>query len=309
MRLLGISAASSMALMSCGSSMDTLPHASFSQASNSSNTLVSLFDGQPIRSTSIVTRQNTVSGGTTLLSDDTTYSYDSDSQILMVRMGDTVRSFDLSGNNSDFIVQTDGAYSNNGVPFYGFFVQGGDLNEFVTGSGSYKYLIPIRSYTSSDDDRYTDRSFGVAGLETPVSQMPRTNAVVNYTGGFQVENFTKGSPDLNARTAYFGALSLDTNFGNGLISNGLLTVNIQNINNTGNVSANGTFDLAPTVLSGNGFTTTISSNVPGLSINPGSEVTGKFFGDIAQEVGGTIFYEGDLFGTAVISPGFFSATQ
>ncbi len=303
-----LAAGAVLALANCGGGETAAPivnvNPSFAQAS--SDTLSTAFTGQEILAKSVVTRQDLVSGGTTTTNVQTVYGYNPATQILTLRIGGNTRSFDLTGSDPNTQISARMVEQDPGRASYGILVRSDDLQNYLGGTATYDYLIPIRSYYYEDGSRAVLRSYGVVGLQTPDSAVSARTDTANYSGQFQIENYTSGSANFLDRVTYFGSMNANVDFAAGQLTSGAFNV-LSKQNGIDPASPEtGTLTLGTAALSGNGFSTDLSSGVSGLTLQTGSKVEGVFFGPNAEELGGTVAYKGNLNGTQIDGFGFFS---
>ncbi len=298
------------ALLGCGSGGVSSGSVSLDPtfAVSSADTITSVLDGDEILADAVVARHDLVNGGNTTEAVQTVYSYDRATEILTMRIGGKTRSLDLTGTDPNINITPDAATELPGTAGYGIFVQSDDLQDFVDWTASCAYLIPIRSFYPEDRNIDVLRSFGVVGLRTPVAAVNARSDVASYGGGFLVGNYTAGTATINDRVTYFGTMNATVDFGAGQLSSGALDVTLEQLGNDPTTAATGSLTLSSAPLTNGGFTTGLRSGVAGLTIQPGSTVSGRFYGPNAQEVGGTITYDATLNSQQVQGFGFSSGS-
>ena len=163
-----------------------------------------------------------------------------------------------------------------------FVSHGGGWDDYANRVGHYQFMIPLRRSIVNDDESI-DRSYEVVGLETTAAAMAERKdamATATYTGSFKGDAYVAGE---TTRTELLGDVILIVNFGMGKITGG-------SIRELGGyyplVIAQSDIDIT-----GNGFNSTVSCSVGEAcdhgEIADGSSFAGTFYGDRAQETGGT----------------------
>lgn len=279
-------------------------------ATSPAQTFAAEVNGTTFTAKSAQTRQDLQDGGTTRLSSPVTYTFDLDAQTLTLVMDGRSHTIDISTGSADYIDEKGFTRLNSdGKAIFGTRVPTNSTFEaFLTGLSAYDYLMPLRTFAYSQDaSSEIDRSYGVFGLETLASDLP--NATASFSGGFLVDLYDVNSPRTDGRTAFFGDATLTVDFANNQVTSGSLDIVTRAEGYDPTTTQTGAFTIAPTPLSDNGFSAGLSANVTGLSVDPGGTINGTFFGNAAQEVGGSITFEGNLDGTDRVATGIFSAAQ
>ncbi len=276
-------------------------------AASAANTTLTVLDGQMLPARSHTLRYTDSNGELQVVDIASSYGYDPVSEIIEVSVGNTSRSLDVSGANPNGRIE-EYFVEFTGEEFTVFRVWFDALNEYGNGIADLKYVIPFHSYVGDDDDLFVDRDYGVFGFETPSTVLQQGTIQASYSGGFMIDNW--GPFDFNAnRYRMLGDLTMDVDFATARIIDGALAVTLTLPEDSGSVTPTGGFIIGSTQIdtSENSFSANLQTTLPGLTLRSGAVLTGGFYGDAAQEVGGSIAYTGTLDGTDVIAGGVFAA--
>lgn len=173
-----------------------------------------------------------------------------------------------------------------------FISHGGYWDEYANGNGAHQYLIPYRTSFNEGDNTFS-RGYGVIGLETSDENVAARTGTATYTG--QLANNSGGvlgrafSDASGERIARFRAdVTVNADFSQGQITGGSIT----NIRERGSQTQFGvsSLNIDSSAINGNDFGTTVSCASAATCANGSitrSDFRGTFYGDSAQEVGGT----------------------
>ncbi len=266
-------------------------------------------NGNTFTAKSAQTQQDIINGGVTRLVSPATYMFDMNAQTLTFTLDGESYTLDISAGSSDYA----------GSKGYARVTVSGDnifgvrtptdspFASYLAGNSDMQYAMPLRSYAVSADGATVSRSYGVFGLETPASALP--SATATYGGGFLVDLFDVNSNDVSGRTTLYGGATINVDFANTQVTGGSLDVTSRAEGFDPTQTASGSFAILPVSFSGNQFNAPLNANVTDLTIDPDATINGTFFGNAAQEVGGSITFTGTLDGTDRLATGIFTANE
>ncbi len=168
--------------------------------------------------------------------------------------------------------------------------------DFVSAAGridpqSFKYHVPFAFWTWNEDEEIATRQFAAIGIATAPSDMPQSRTAY-YNGYGRIEFYRVDDPGERMR---FGLdeVYLTADFADGTISGLLDEWELWEDDDA--VPTEISYEFLPTPIDSNGFSTSLApsascATIAGLTCPtmPDSNVTGKFYGSYASEVGGTI---------------------
>ena len=275
-----------------------------------SNVMTSIFDGSPLPARGLVLRDTASNGLLETVETPASYAYNKATQTVTIQVGETMRDINLSGADANIEIASN--YVTASFPeFMVFEVWGNQLDEFWAGTADTKYLIPISSYAENASKTHIDRNYAVIGLETPRAALEAISAPAFYSGYFVTENYTQGDTTVNDRHRVFGTVSLNFDFATNTLASGQLNVTSDALGTDANQTRSGSMIVQSGIVdvANNTFTAGLSSNMAGLTFDAGAQITGGFYGDAAQELGGTLTYTGRLDGKPVVAGGVMSANK
>lgn len=171
----------------------------------------------------------------------------------------------------------------------------GDWLEYADGNTQYQYLIPVGiAHTSTPGGGSTD-FFTVIGLEADPSSLTSANSAT-FDGESRINLFSVDTGEFVTRVRT--DLTLNVDFGAEMISGRLHGVQMRRDGAFQDLQTNPNtvINILETRIDGNGFSTTLAydpsscDNATPCAIDglPNSFFEGKFYGNTAQESGGTL---------------------
>ena len=293
----------SILVSACGGENSNVASARDNLIANSASDIISTkFNGQtlPARTVSLLD-----DGRHQRISTTSSYSYNRATNELTLTIGDAQQTLDLSPDNTS--LEQKPQFVSQNSPFAAFWAPiGQTLNEYRDGTGAYLYLVPISNYLENNSGQIY-RDYGVIGVETPSTYLSSGAPVANYTGEVFIDQYDTRSSSLENSSGLYGSLSMTVDFAAQTMTGGLVNSLFKRTSADGAMARGGTISILPATIDDatNTFTANLQSNLPGLTIRTGGELSGGFYGNTAQEVGGTISYEGQMDGVDIIAGGVF----
>ena len=150
-------------------------------------------------------------------------------------------------------------------------------------------------------------SYAATGLATNPAQVAVLTGTGTYTGAAKLEVVHDTGASINYGYGA-GTATINANFGTGVVF-GTMAISDDGGSSAGYALSPTTILIDPTVITGNGFSTTLSIAAADLAMDVinTSDLDGTFFGVNAANVGGTFSVQGisnDTFSSAYITGGF-----
>lgn len=153
-----------------------------------------------------------------------------------------------------------------------------------------KHHIPFSISSWLEDEERAIQHIAVIGIETAPRDMPQLKTA-HYDGRGRLEVWPVNDPLTRERMSfYINRVSLTANFADDTISGSLNEWEVR-VGRGDRTPIGSVYDLFPTAIDGNGFSTSLSPSASCSDIcptMPDSNVEGRFYGPYATEVGGTI---------------------
>ncbi len=279
-------------------------------AQAATDTTLSVFDGQLLPARVTTLREEQTIYEVRRVPTDTAIGYDTATQELVLKVGANTRTLDLSGNDPEITLTEFWAERGTGPDWVIVTVVGDTLNAYKAGLAGAEYAIPFSAYLLDSSGLFIDRSYGVAGLETPTGYLRRTQKSARYTGNFEIEAYRNFDPSGESRHILNGDVSVRVNFSENMISGGTLTLTNEVVGTGSGQTRTGTVAIgSATINEPNGFSASLTSNAAGLTLDDGAALSGAFYGNTAQNMGGSIAFTGALDGRDVLAGGAFIAVE
>jgi len=146
--------------------------------------------------------------------------------------------------------------------------------------------------------------YAVTGLETDPASVATMSGTASYSGVAEIIVVQEDGLGGNDYGFGIGTGNLDANFGTGTIS-GSISLDESGASDAGFEISSTTITIAPTTISGNGFSSTLSGTAADLAMTSvdSSSITGTFFGVDASDVGAT--FSGSGVGLDGVAPAVF----